>query len=59
MTDKDKELNALKQSIDRLISQLQSSSGGQATRTPTTPRNNRNTGGGRGNTRSGRGCGPG
>eukprot|EP00957_Ditylum_brightwellii_P059046 4478523-Ditylum_brightwellii.AAC.1 len=58
MTKKDTELSAIKQSIDKLTEQLQSFSVGQVQRNTTTPaRNNtnRNAGGGRRQTRAGRG----
>eukprot|EP00957_Ditylum_brightwellii_P000736 57740-Ditylum_brightwellii.AAC.1 len=58
MTKKDTELSAIKQSIDKLTEQLKSFSVSQAQHTTTTParsNTNRNTGGGRQQTRVGQG----
>eukprot|EP00957_Ditylum_brightwellii_P099408 7572697-Ditylum_brightwellii.AAC.2 len=58
MSDKDRELSALKLSIDKLTDQLQFFSVGQAPRATTTPRNYTwNTGSGRRNNCTGRGSG--
>eukprot|EP00957_Ditylum_brightwellii_P047237 3588047-Ditylum_brightwellii.AAC.1 len=58
MLDKDRELSALKLSINKLTDQLHFFSVGQASCATTTPRNyNRNAGSGRRNNRTGQGSG--